>query len=219
MAFQRVPNTTAVAFKGVIADGVPWVTTLYLRGATAPTWTQAVADDFMDLCSPAWGSGGIGPELSTTFELQEMQVTDLDSEDGEQFTSTSSPVTGEDSGNPLPNGTAALVSWTTNTRSRNARGRSFLPGFTEGASLGNGLTSATVTDVEAWATLLLSTFSASTNDMVVVSRYKGVYTAEDAPSPDKIGKPIPRAEAVTYPITSFSVHPSWKSQRRRNLKT
>ena len=211
MAFQPVPDSASIVIEGEMADGVTWVQSYNLQNAGGVVVDQTQAD----LIAANYNTSLIGNDvddlLSTTWHALSLTFTDLSTEFGAQYTADLTGCDGLATGNPLPNGAAALISWRTNTRSRNARGRTYFGGFTEADSLGNGLSATLVSNLQDWASQWINDLESYADNMVVVSRYEGVDPVTH--------KPIPRAEGLTFPITTALVHPSWKSQRRRNLKS
>ena len=201
-----VADTFEVVVKGTIAGSVPWVNRFY-RSGVLPL-DQSFADDIADVIASCYDQ--IKGSWYTGTVATECVVTDVGVLGGAQFTSTSSfPVTGTDSTAPLPGQTAALISWTTDYRGAEGRGRTFLPGFAEGASDGNLLDAALIAQLATFVDILVDD-----GYWYVVSKYKGTTPATSGKSRLK---PIPRVTNVTHLITGGLADTIWRTQRRRAL--
>lgn len=140
---------------------------------------------------------------SDSFTWDSVTVTDVRTVDGPQFTAASfAPLDGTDAANPLPYQTAGLISWGTNTRGRSFRGRTYLGLFCEDHSDGRNLS----TDLKA-AMADFADFIIDDGNFAVLSRY----TLNPTPPPNT----IPRVLGIATPITGYTVHPLWRTQRRR----
>lgn len=128
---------------------------------------------------------------STQVSLDEIVVTDLRTEGGPQFVIPWG-VHGTNSGDPLPNQVSALISWQTAVRLRRARGRTYLPGFTETGSDGNFMTDVTAAAVQAFGDQLVINLA---GNLLVLSRQYG----------------------TTQEITNAQVRSNWKVQDRRRV--
>lgn len=143
------------------------------------------------------------PAQGTTLEYQDMVMTDEQTETGAQLLYTGMTGTnGTDSSNLLPYQTAGLISWSTDTRGRSYRGRTYLGGFCEAASDGRDVNPTLVGYFDDFAGELIDE-----GNFVVISRFSGV-------DPDT-HKPIPRDEGVISLITGHTSHPLWRTQRGR----
>jgi len=141
--------------------------------------------------------------LSDSWDGVSCVVTDLTTATSPQFTATTfTPLAGTDSTNDLPWQTAALVSWTTGTRGRSYRGRTYLGGFCEDQSDGRDIGATLIAAIEDWRDIILAD-----GNFGVISRYSGV-------DPDT-HLPIPRDEGIISTFTDGTVHPLWRTQRRR----
>lgn len=143
------------------------------------------------------------PAQSTTITYGDMVVTDQASSTGSQFFYTGMTGThGSDSSNLLPYQTAGLISWTTDTRGRSYRGRTYLGGFCEAASDGRDVNPTLVGYFDDFAGEL-----EADGNFCVISRY------ELNPTPPPAT--IPRTTGVASVITGHTSHPLWRTQRGR----
>lgn len=194
MAFQPVPGTGQISAIGRMPGGGPWVNTFFFGLGT--TLDQALTDDIADDWAEAYMN--LVGAMHTEWHLDSVVVTDLRTEGAPQFQSSSSmPVDGTSSANPLPYQAALVVSWLTALRGRSFRGRTYLGGFTEAASDGAGPGSATLALVEAFRDDIISNGTVSVK---VVSRFH-----------DR----AKRLEGVATAITTGRVGTVWDTQRRR----
>lgn len=169
--------------------------------AFAGTLDQAQADIIGSVLSTAYGEL-LGAQ-KTTVTYDSVTVTDLNTETGAQFIATTfGSGAGTDTAELLPFQSAALISWATGTRGRSFRGRTYIGGFCEDHSSGRDLSTDLKNALADFVTDVLDD-----GNFAVISRYSGV-------DPDT-GKPIPRAEGIVTPFTSGTVHPLWRTQRRR----
>ncbi len=139
----------------------------------------------------------------TTVTYDSVVVTELATETGAQFTATTfGSGAGTDTAELLPFQTAALISWGTSTRGRSFRGRTYIGGFCEDQSSGRDIAADLLEALTDFTEHVLGDAG-----FAVVSRFSGV-------DPDT-GKPIPRAEGLVTPFSFATVHPLWRTQRRR----
>lgn len=139
----------------------------------------------------------------TTVAYDSCTVTDESVVTGAQFLAgTFNPGPGTDTGELLPYQTAALVSWATGTRGRSFRGRTYLAGFCEDFSSGRDVSGTLITAITAFKNAILAD-----GGFAVLSRYSGVDPTTH--------QPIPRSSGLATPFTSATVHPLWRTQRRR----
>jgi hypothetical protein len=162
---------------------------------------QALTDNIGDLLADAYGE--LLGATSDSFHWDTVTVTDVRTVDGPQFVATTfDDLVGTSSANPLPYQTAGLISWSTNTRGRSYRGRTYLGLFTEAFSDGRNVAAGLVTAMGAFATVIREGGA-----FAVLSRY----TLNPTPPPNT----IPRDPGIATLITGSTVHPLWRTQRRR----
>lgn len=196
MPFQPALGAGLAVVRGTFTGGEPLqnVFAFFLDG----TLTQDLADDVATALGLAYSE--IDNFTSDVVTYHDVEVTDIRTETGPQFISTAGafPITGAATGHGLPYQTAALVSWSTESRGRSFRGRTYIGGFTEAHSNGNGIDTALVTALEAFADAMLDPPVVSFG---VLSRYHNNALRDDA---------------IWTAFTGRRVHTSWRSQRRRN---
>ncbi len=164
-----------------------------LTQATTDLAGEAIADAYNHL------TGFLG----TGVVFDSVVLTDLNSVGAPQYVSAAAlPDTGTDANGLLPYQTAALVSWSTAGRGRSYRGRSYLAGFCEDFSTGRDVAAGLITALGLWAGELLND-----GNFGVISRF------ELNPTPPPAT--IPRAPGFITQLTNYTVHPLWRTQRRR----
>lgn len=206
MAFQEVP-AAQVRVEGALSDGHRWNNVFYfapLVGALDAAAAEAIQDliilPYQNLL--AWWSTG------TT--LTQVVVTDLRAEGAPQFVVTEGlPYVGTDTANPLPSQTSALISWTTDFRSRAGRGRTYIPGFTEAGSSGDSPVAGLTTQLGLFRDQVVS------GGFVVASLFLG---SSPATTGSRRLKPSRRPVGVVHDITGGTVQPAWATQRRRAVR-
>jgi hypothetical protein len=162
----------------------------------------------------AWANR-IMPRMSTSTALTTVSGRDLSTEEGDAVVVGGAIVVGTLAGEPAPAQVTALVQKITALGGKSRRGRMYLSFFRElDVDGGQGIiVTASLTALQTAMNQFLSDVQAiggtSDEQMVVVSRYKGV---------DAAGKPIPRAEGLVTPITSLLVASSIATQRDRNQR-
>jgi hypothetical protein len=162
----------------------------------------------------AWANR-IMPRMSTSTALTTVSGRDLSTEEGDAVVVGGAIVVGTLAGEPAPAQVTALVQKITALGGKSRRGRLYLSFFRElDVDGGQGIiVAASLTALQTAMDGFLSDVQAiggtSDEQMVVVSRYKGV---------DAAGKPIPRAEGLVTPITSLLVASSIATQRDRNQR-
>jgi hypothetical protein len=162
----------------------------------------------------AWANR-IMPQLSTSTALTTVSAKDLSSDEGDAVVLGGAIVVGSQPGEPAPAQVTALIQKITALGGKSRRGRLYLSFFRE-ADVDGGqgiLVSAYLIDLQTAFSQFLSDVQAiggtSDEQMVVVSRYKGV---------DAAGRPIPRPAGLVTPITSLLVSSSIATQRDRNQR-
>lgn len=189
------------------SDGEEMVNTFYVDD-NGDDLDAAQAADVSGVVTGAWTDNLI-PVMSDSVTMDKIVVTDLDVANGAQFI-FSPALAGALSDNALPNQTAGVVTWRTNTRGRSFRGRTYLGGFTEAGSVGSSPSGGVLTAMTDWAADMMGGMTALPHEMQVVSRYE----LNPTPPPSS----IPRVTNLATDITSATVDLAWKTQRRRAIK-
>lgn len=122
----------------------------------------------------AWWVAEIAPNLSVQLTLNEIYITDLQSESGETYSGiVAAGSQGQINDNALPGNVALCVSFRTAQRGRSFRGRNYVPGLAETSVAGNTVEAGVVNNLQAGYGALISTAAAAGFPWVVVSRYSG----------------------------------------------
>jgi|SRR5215218_261980 len=206
MAFVPVPNAVEVEAR-MLLDGQKIENTLGFQHFT----TFNISDlEVLALDVIGWWTTKVAPITPADLTLVEVVITDLTTDTSPQWTEApSEPIAGTFAGNALPNNVSLAVSFRTANRGRSNRGRNYVPCLMENQVVNNTVSGATVTqwlDVYNSIPTLISGPDTSWT-WSVISKYSGV---------DSDGKPIPRSEGVTTPITAaVVVDPTVDSMRRR----
>lgn len=202
-----VPTTIEVRVHFVLANAEEMINVHNVE-AGATVLDATLAQDLADAYEATWTTN-LQSHVSTSVLLDKIVVTDLRTANGPQFTITVG-AEGLDATNPLPAQIAAVVRWTTNTRGRSYRGRTYLGGFCEDDSAGQNMSVALTSDLNTFATSLPVSFSSALGDMVIVSRYHQVVP----------GTPptVPRVTNITTPVTGSYVDLYWHTHRSRAVR-
>lgn len=195
-----VPNTIKIAVEQTIGTA-ELVNTFYVEGAG--TLTPAIGAAIAGTVSVAWGN--LLGDLSTAWTLDQTVSTDLSIIGGSQVV-VANGLVGTDATNPLPYQSAAGVTWYTARVGRAFRGRTYLGGFCEDGSNGQGIDAGVLAAINGWAADMMSNLN-GLGSMVVVSRFE----LNPTPPPSS----IPRVTNITTPITSHAQPVKWHTQRRR----
>jgi len=157
----------------------------------------------------------IMPRLANSVGITEVSGRNLSTAEGDAVVVGGAQVNGAQAGEISPPQVTALIQKITALGGKSRRGRLYLSGTRDlDIEGGQGIL------VAAYAVALQTAFDSFLGDMqaiggtsdeqmVVVSRYKGV---------DAAGKPIPRAEGLVTPITRLLVANSIATQRDRNRR-
>jgi len=206
MAEILVPDGVSAVATGVNPEGHRWMNTFWwdLAGGGFSSGTATSIAGFL-----ADAYALLAPRLSVAWSLDDFIITDRRTAGAAQFHETPSvPLVGALSDQPLPGMVSGLVSWTTDFRGREGRGRTYLTGWTEASSNGGGVEGASQTAMADFADEILSH-----SNFAVASLYKGVALATTG-SRRKV--PIPRpGGGILHDFLDKQVHPSWYTQRRR----
>jgi len=205
MPFVPVP-ATALAELIYVTPGGQAINTLWFTNPIA--WVATELERLGDMLV-SWHTDNIQNLQPATISLNSIRVTS-------QVTSTSPaieyvaglPNVGTAGGTLLPSNVTAAVSFLTQYRGRNNRGRNYIVGLREGDVDNDTIQTGTV---DAWRDAYQNLIAAATVEdfeWVVASRYDGV---------DANGKPIPRVSGQTTPVTGVKMDNTIDSQRRRLL--
>jgi len=199
MGFVPVPNTLMVELRGV-CESSRMENTLYFTGSAGvtPTLATTLAANLV-----GWWGTSYKPNVSTTFSLTEVYVTDLST--ATSFTvsyTTGLPSAGTLGGDQLPANAALCLSFRTANRGRSGRGRNYLFPAVDGSATGSFYVSTYVNAMVAAYQLLIGagTFTPGLQ-WVVVSRFSN---GNERPT------------GLTQPVTAvLSVNNNVDSMRRR----
>jgi len=194
--FQAAENAVQATVSGGMANGASWANVFNIILAPSVPLTQAIADAVGDDLNTFYDA--INGHLTTDWNALSCVVTDLRVEGGPQYTADSGfPLVGGDSGAPLPNTVALVVTWRTATRGRSFRGRTYLGGWGEAASSGNSPGATPLDAVRTAATDLISNLGGT---LGVLSRHHNGDL---------------RSEAIITEITAAEVGAVWDTMRSR----
>lgn len=199
MAFIPVPNTAQANIRQTLA-GEQIENTLYFR---APAAWSAGSLAALGAGLVTWWTTGPRAVLSDDLVLREVYCVDLSSANGPTHTETvvndpGGPIAGE----ALPNNCALCVSFRTANRGRSFRGRNYVAGINEGDVTANLVTQVTADGILQGYQDLITYFSESGIDWVVVSRYAN-------------GQP--RATGIATPVTAVTLVDRYIDSQRRRL--
>lgn len=206
MAFVPVPLTVEAEIR-MLLQGEKVENTLWWRFAEPPTSTdlETLGENLF-----TWWSSSYAAIASEDLVLNEILITDMSEEEGIQFTRNGDGVNGEVSGDILPNNSSVCVSFRTGFSGRSRRGRNYVPGLPIGSRDGvNTITQAYATALTEAYTALLDSEVVESAIWVIASRFSGT-------DPDT-GRPIPRAEGVTTPVSAVVVTDLILDSQRRRL--
>jgi hypothetical protein len=169
--------------------GAPWLSTFYFLPTSGMTAQQAVA------ATGAFWTTCKAHMVNTCSFATEPEVATLSPVTGEALSSTATtPVTGTGTsgGEAAPWATQGLIRWRTGTfiGGREIRGRTFIPGVTEGDNVAGVPGASYITDIGAAAATLIAS---ATSDISIWSRKNG----------------------QNYAVSSATVWPSWAVLRSR----
>lgn len=193
MAFQPVFNAGQVVVRGTLASGGAMVNVFGVRLQEVLTQelTNTIGESMADAIAHLTGGQNTGVAWTGC------EVTDLRSEDGEQFSDTANfPLLGTDPSNELPEQVAMLVSWKTGIRGRSFRGRTYLGGFVEEFAQGRFPSPE-----------LIASGVAYLNEILNASPAFGVISRRDHGALREL--------AILTEFVSGTVEPTWRTQRRR----
>jgi hypothetical protein len=218
-ALPPVPNVAQIEFLWTVGTDVDVTTKLSFLYSGDPPDTASVVD-IADAAATAWAAH-LQALMTTGNVLQSIQVTDLNSADGERFIAAVGE-NGTASGAALTQQVCALVNHVLTARYRGGKPRSYFPWGTESSLLNQAQwSSAYITAVNSGfaafiGALLGETFDTTTFEhQVAISYYSGVYPPVTLPSGRVKQASKPRATPVVYPITESRLNPKLGTQRRR----
>lgn len=169
--------------------GINAYTLQYVRFTAA--LNQTVANSIADAFFTPW-SAHVRPRFQPAASLVSIMVTDVRVSPGAQFQKVfTSP--GAGTGEMLAPQLAAVITWRTGLTGRSYRGRTFLAGFNEIDAAGQSLSATLITALNNYATALRTGLNTAGYPLVVGSRLLEIST----------------------PVTSHTVRPYWRTQRRR----
>lgn len=156
----EINNCYRVLLEFGIGDAFLGQTHVDFRAGTTVTWGDAFASDLTDMISTAILSNDVNDGWSTEVTLRNYRVENLDDRTQAPIDIPTS-VAGVESGDPLPEQVAALVSLRSGLTGRSNRGRAYWCGYTEASADGsilNPTTAGHIADMYAdfqtgWASL------------------------------------------------------------------
>lgn len=199
MAFIPVENTVSVELRALYFDQrVENVLYFHNQDGVDMAGMADIADH-MD----TWWNAFMKPLQSTSYVFQEVYVTDLTTAISPTVADTSSfGITGANGVSAgQPGNVAYCISFRTNNRGRSGRGRNYVTGLTELATVGNEIAPATKTALITAYEALLTTLPVGWQ-WVVVSRYLNG---------------APRAEGFVQTITAVVAADDYLDSQRRRL--
>lgn len=218
MAFIPAPEGTVRCVNQFSLQGQECLNVYHVEVSDAPS-----AGDLLDLADDlftAWATH-ILPNQAVECVLNQVQVTDVEVDNGLQATSTIAPAAGGGASDAASNALAMCLSLRTPFSGRSNRGRLFIPGLRANqiATDSNYWTSAQVGEVQTDATAWLAAvegivLGAKTVSLVVTS----YYTENPLPPPAE-PRTVPRGLAVNTGVTSIVARPRIATQRRRRPRS
>lgn len=152
-------------------------------------------------------SGGLLFPISADVSVAELHVRDVVPGTAAGYDLAFSPVLGGDSGShQLPPQAAVVLSWKTALAGRSYRGRTYMPGLTEGNQEKGDLSGAIITNFTTIITQMINVFGVSGTDpnwrFVIISRWSNG---------------VERNPPTSQDVTSGLVRPYVYNQRRRTI--
>lgn len=199
MAFIPVPNTVAVEIRMGL-DGQRVENTLAFEYAVTPTEADAntLGDALID-----WWDNQYSANLCSSLGLVEVVLTDLTADDSFSVTRVpTTPVTGKQNLEPVPNSVAICISLRSSGRGRSSRGRNYIPAIPHDSVALNRVTGSVLTQLTSAYNTLGTLADDAGATWVVISR-----------SHNK----IPRTTGVTFPITTVVFTDNVVDSQRRRL--
>jgi len=186
MAFQPVPSTAAVHFRGTLfGENVENI--IYVDAGAG--YSQADIDDIAEIAGDAWFTYGLAL-LSEDYTVRECYVKGLeDIIDLESTYADHASAPGEIAAPSLPGNVAFAVKFQTGHTGRSARGRNFIGGIPESAVLGNVLDVAYADGYRDAYISIGTALNSGGFPQVVVSRFSAG---------------VQRASGITLPVTVIS---------------
>jgi len=206
MPFVPVPNAALVELR-MLLFGQKVENTLWFFSPTP--WDLSLLTQLNNDMT-AWWVDEYADCISDNCTLREIACTDMSSPTGPQVVlPPPEPASGTITGPSLPNNVTLTVSFRTSNRGRSFRGRNYIAGLAEASNTANEMDASYIgTVISAYETLLAEGGALTAGTWVVASRFSGI---------DSEGKPIPREEGITTPITSVTVVDNIIDSQRRRL--
>lgn len=165
---------------------------------TNPPLTQAAVNAFATHFDTAFVAAGFASSIPSSCDPSLIQVTDIRSATGPQFTAPLTPAS-TGTADPLPGEVSLVTSIKTALRGRSFRGRWYWPSFVESTNDSTGRpTSALATS----CTTFFTSFDSGINS---VAGWDGLGV-------------ISRSLLTITEATSFATNQAWDSQRRRGFR-
>lgn len=187
-----------------------WSNVIGCMGApTLPTIDQTLANALMTALGSQANFVVLLGQLAPTVVLESVSIRDISAPNRAEFTSTSTPLAGGGTGDPLPLNVASCVTLRTAGAGKRFRGRIYFSGFTEAANDATGrMSTAAFNASTSGAQGIFAAVAAHGLQMAVLGRPRAAVTipAVSRPALDGI------ATAVSGLVTRDQ---KWESQRRR----
>lgn len=199
-ALPPAPGVTRAVFN-YLSQGIPTANVLHF---TQPPSGPSPNPAFLASDLATWWTAQIAPISHTTHILQNVTCTALDPSGPPQAIHTTGlPSPGLQTGDPMPNNVALVMSLRTALRGRSFRGRIYVGGISESNALGNEVL-GTLRDAHVlrWSQLIVFTGGVLTPDltMVVLSYFSGGAV---------------RGTPVATPVATISANTRFDTMRRR----
>lgn len=145
-----IPNCASVRLIWTLPNGKQANNVLHGRYSTAPARTQAYANSLFDAIVNAFINTNHNDAISSSVTLDAVGIRDMAQTTPPggwtEIRSNRPASAGQDASHPLPANVSFVVSLKTDRRGQAARGRVYLPGFTEAANDEDGLCDNAVAD-------------------------------------------------------------------------
>lgn len=199
MAFQAYPDgaLAILEYGGLSAQ---WTNTLWFEKLALQSHDYQALADYLHL----WSTETVMPNLYDGWALNEVTVYDMSSSIGGKFISSAAPTFGSVAGDPAAINGAMVVTFYSNVRGRNGRGRNYVTGFVEadiGATVVSNATRIANLDA-AYTTLITGVQINSPYFWVVASRQIGG---------------VERPNIVGYDVDNVDVRNAVLGSQRRRL--
>lgn len=182
-------------------DGKPAINVHFVLERTPSTPVDdgvllAAANSFHSALDTYWE-----PEMGSEWQVDNITATDWSDIDGSQITTDEAlPIVGTEVSEEIPASVALVVSHRTDYTGRSRRGRTYLPGLTEGNVGGNGVDAGAVTAAATYMESVDTLLASEDLDMVVYSLWS---------------QGVERVTPLPTLITSRIINSRVDTQRRR----